>query len=59
MAAVASTPEVEGLLGALEELRERAAATTLPLETPSAAAARRERRDLVAQLDDYVLPRLR
>ncbi len=58
-AAVASTPEVEGLLGALEHLRERAAATTLPLETSSAAAARRERRDLVAQLDDYVLPRLR
>ena len=47
------------LLDALETLRERLAAVTLPLELPGAPEARRDVRGLTDQLDDYVLPRLR
>ena len=47
------------LLAALERLRDLAAALPLPLETPEADAARRTRAEMVAQVDDYLLPRLR
>lgn len=46
------------LLGALEELRARAASARLPLEINGAHGARGELRGMVSQLGDYVLPRL-
>lgn len=46
------------LTTAVEGLRERVAASSFPIDLPSAAPARTERGSLVAQLDDYVLPRL-
>ncbi|HEX6577595.1 MAG TPA: dynamin family protein [Jiangellaceae bacterium] len=49
----------EGVLDALGVLRERVGALNLPLELPRAPQARRTARQIVAQLDDYVLPRLR
>jgi energy-coupling factor transporter ATP-binding protein EcfA2 len=48
----------EGLLGALRQLRAALLATPLPLEVPGVAVARASQRELVDQLDDYVLPRL-
>ncbi|HSK57178.1 MAG TPA: GTPase domain-containing protein [Jiangellales bacterium] len=47
------------LLAALTVLRDRVAGVRLPLPTPAASEADRLRHDVVAQLDDYVLPRLR
>ncbi len=47
------------LLEALTVLRDRAADAPLVLEVPGVDGARRQRRELVDQLDDYVLPRLR
>jgi energy-coupling factor transporter ATP-binding protein EcfA2 len=47
------------LLAAVERLRDSADAVRLPLELDGAPAARGSRRELVQQLDDYVLPRLR
>ncbi|GAA1903077.1 hypothetical protein GCM10009716_11250 [Streptomyces sodiiphilus] len=47
------------LLNALTALRERVAAARFPLELPGAARARRSRAELLAQLDGYLLPRLR
>ncbi len=47
------------LLEALAALRDRAADAALALEAPGVDDARRQRRELVEQLDDYVLPRLR
>lgn len=41
----------------LRELDARLAGTTLPLDLPGAEEARRLRRSLVDQLEDYVLPR--
>jgi hypothetical protein len=49
----------DSLTSALGVLREVAAAIPYRLQTPGAADARRTRDGLVAQLDDYVLPRLR
>ena len=46
------------LLRALTVLRERVAALRFPLELEDVASARRGRREVVAQLDDYVLPRI-
>ncbi|MCI0688443.1 MAG: ABC transporter [Sporichthyaceae bacterium] len=46
------------LLGALEELRARAAAARLPLEITGADTARDQLKSMVGQLEDYVLPRL-
>jgi hypothetical protein len=43
----------------LERLRDDLAAVRLELDVPGADEARRVRDDLVAQVDDYVLPRLR
>ncbi len=47
------------VLDALGVLRDRVEVVRLPLELPDAPAARRTRREIVTQLDDYVLPRLR
>ena len=47
------------LLAALEGLDEQVAELRLPLPVAGAAPARRLRREVADQLDDYVLPRLR
>ncbi|GAA2597435.1 GTPase domain-containing protein [Streptomyces axinellae] len=47
------------LLDALTALRERVAAARFPLPLPGAERARRSRAELLAQLDDYLLPRVR
>ncbi|MFC5720279.1 dynamin family protein [Streptomyces gamaensis] len=46
------------LLDALSALRDRVDAARFPLPLPGAARARRNRAELLAQLDDYVVPRL-
>src|SRR4051794_5025415 len=51
--------EQDALLDAATQLRERVRSLALPLDVQGVAAARRERVELVDQLDDYVLPRLR
>ena len=43
----------------LEQLRDDLRSVRLELEVPGADEARRARDDVVAQVDDYVLPRLR
>src|SRR5215210_7649571 len=45
--------------GSLARLRDDLREVRLDLEVPGAAEARRVRDDLVAQVDDYLLPRLR
>jgi energy-coupling factor transporter ATP-binding protein EcfA2 len=52
-------PQTVGLPDALEELRDRLAAAPLRLRTPGQQAAARAAGSLVAQIDDYLLPRLR
>ncbi|MCK7625389.1 dynamin family protein [Streptomyces sp. RS10V-4] len=47
------------LIDALSVLRDRVDAARFPLPLRGAARARRNRAELLAQLDDYVLPRLR
>ncbi|GAA2440051.1 dynamin family protein [Streptomyces macrosporus] len=47
------------LLDALTTLRDRVAAARFPLPLPGAEHARRARAELLAQLDDYLVPRLR
>ncbi len=47
------------LLDALVMLRERVAAVRLALPLPGAERARQSRAELLAQLDDYLVPRLR
>ena len=47
------------LADALAALREAAAAARFQLDIPGAAGARESGAELVRQLDDYVLPRLR
>ncbi|WP_153504529.1 GTPase domain-containing protein [Cumulibacter manganitolerans] len=51
-------PEGARLLDAVRRLRAVVDRVRLPLELPAIAAARSERRQLLDQLDDYVLPRL-
>jgi energy-coupling factor transporter ATP-binding protein EcfA2 len=46
------------LFGALAVLRERVGSLRFPLELEDVASSRRTRREIVAQLDDYVLPRI-
>ncbi|WBB59260.1 GTPase domain-containing protein [Streptomyces sp. WMMC500] len=46
------------LLNALSALRECVAAARFPLPLPGADGARRSRAELLAQLDDYLVPRL-
>ncbi|GAA1810167.1 dynamin family protein [Nostocoides veronense] len=45
-------------LAAIREFREQVAASVLPLDLPSTAAAKENRAALLRQLDDYVIPRL-
>jgi hypothetical protein len=52
-------PTGAGLPGALARLRAAIAAASYPLILPSADEARRVAAALTAQLDDYLLPRLR
>ncbi|WP_043241108.1 dynamin family protein [Streptomyces violaceusniger] len=47
------------LLDALTSLRDRVDAARFPLPLPGADRARRSRAELLAQLDDYLVPRLR
>ncbi|TVL92058.1 dynamin family protein [Streptomyces sp. SAJ15] len=47
------------LLDTLSALRDRVDAARFPLPLPGAARARRNRAELLAQLDDYLVPRLR
>ncbi|MER7758283.1 ATP-binding protein [Streptomyces sp. NPDC097619] len=47
------------LIDALSALRDRVASVRLPLPLPGAPRARRTRAELLAQLDDYLVPRLR
>ncbi|MFJ1971411.1 dynamin family protein [Streptomyces sp. NPDC087903] len=47
------------LLDALSALRDRVAAARFPLPLPGAPRARANRDELLAQLDDYLVPRLR
>lgn len=47
------------LIDALSALRDRVAAVRLPLPLTGAPRARQTRAELLAQLDDYLLPRLR
>lgn len=51
--------DVEGarLLAALQSLRRGVDATAYPLQLSDVEGARRERGELLAQLDDYILPR--
>lgn len=44
---------------AIEELRARLVSSELSLDLPGADEARRERTELIDQIDDYLLPRLR
>ncbi|WP_436775696.1 ATP-binding protein [Yinghuangia sp. YIM S09857] len=53
------SPAGEGLSAAVARLRDEADELPLPLGLPGADEDRRTRTELVAQLDDYVLPRLR
>jgi energy-coupling factor transporter ATP-binding protein EcfA2 len=56
---MSTQPEAPRLPDALQVLRERLAAAPLRLDTPRRDAAAREARAVVAQVDDYLLPRLR
>ncbi len=47
------------LLDALAVLRDRVDAARFPLPLPGASRARRTRQEMLAQLDDYLMPRLR
>lgn len=47
------------LIDALSALRDRVAAVRLPLPLAGAPRARQTREELLAQLDDYLVPRLR
>jgi len=51
--------ELTALLDAVSVLRDVVAGSRLPLDLPSAGAASTTRVELLHQLDDYVLPRLR
>ncbi len=50
--------DLSGLLQAVTGLRDKVAESTLPLGLPGVATARGDRRELLDQLDDYVIPRL-
>ncbi|MEV6394783.1 dynamin family protein [Streptomyces sp. NPDC051907] len=47
------------LIDALSALRDRVAAVRFPLPLPGAPRARQTRAELLAQLDDYLVPRLK
>ena len=56
---VTTTAETPTLIDALGALRDRLSALALRVELPEAEEARRLRGELVDQIDDYLLPRLR
>ena len=49
----------DALLRSLEDVRERVEDLRLPLQVPDVDMARRDRGQLLDQLEDYLLPRLR
>lgn len=51
--------DMEGLVSAVEALRDAVGAASLPLDVPSRTRAEASRKALLQQLDDYVVPRLR
>jgi hypothetical protein len=53
-----ATTDFPSLDAALRRLRQALATISLPLQLPDSAQALARSRDVVAQLDDYVLPRL-
>ena len=60
---MAATPPAQGLpssdlLSQVRVLRDEVERAELPLDIPSTDAAREGRAALLAQLDDYVIPRL-
>lgn len=55
---VVSSPG-EILLQAVSGLQDVTRNASFPLASPSAGAAERDRRELLGQLEDYLLPRLR
>ena len=57
----ASLPDADaaGLVDLLGSVRETLSRLTFPLESPGAADARRETHAAAAQLDDYILPRIK
>ena len=55
----APAPGAVALLGAVEALRTEVSALSLPLRVDGVETPRDERARLLAQLDDYLLPRLR
>lgn len=50
--------DVQALLSAVTGLRDRVQESSFPLPVPGVEQARRDRTELLNQLDDYVLPRL-
>ena len=56
---VRKPPPVVGVLASVERLRTHVATLPLNLDVPGVLDARREREKLLAQFDDYLLPRLR
>ncbi|TWP37730.1 ABC transporter [Leekyejoonella antrihumi] len=46
------------MLAALHTLRDTAGVTSLPLDIPGVERARRGQREMLAQLDDYIIPRV-
>jgi hypothetical protein len=56
---VVADRDVGALVAAVERLRDEVGAAVLPLEIPGRAEAEDARIQLLRQLDDYVLPRLR
>lgn len=57
MSGVAEDVEGARLLAALQSLRQGVDATAYPLQLNDVEQARRERGEMLAQLDDYILPR--
>jgi Cdc6-like AAA superfamily ATPase len=55
---VTAAPVRQDLLPAVTTLRDQVSSTSLPLDLPGVAAAESGRRELLRQLDDYILPRL-
>jgi Dynamin family len=56
---MAASSQASSIVQALIDLRDQLAGVELGLEVLSADAARDMRREIVAQIDDYLLPRLR
>jgi GTPase SAR1 family protein len=59
IASTADSGEAQALIEAVSSLRDAVDHTALPLEIPGVEEASASRRELLQQLDDYVLPRLR